>query len=147
MQDSPVPLLPEPGRLDTGSPAAGAAQPSPADLHSFVRVAAGGQVLPRFWHIAQFGQARPSAPVVGVNAWEAGAYCRWLAAHWAPLPEGRLNPGLQPALLRLPCEAEFNAAAGGAEPMGRCPWDAGDAVTRDLAEILRRANFAESQLN
>ena len=81
---------------------------------------------------------RPNQPVVGINWWEAVAYCRWLdeLLH----AEGRLSPDLE---VRLPTEVEWESAAwlcGG----GNCyAWTEGAPTTcahvraldRPLAEV------------
>jgi formylglycine-generating enzyme required for sulfatase activity len=92
----------------------------------------------------RFGMARAGVPVVGINWYEANAYCRWLLAHWDELPEAAQNPDWKPALLRLPTEREWIAAAGGDNPVDRYPWDETGEATQDEAEILRRANVSES---
>ena len=102
------------------------------------------KVYPRFWDDSRFGIARGGVPVVGVNWYEANAYCKWLLAHWEELLEGEQNPGMKPGRIRLPTEREWIAAAGGADPKERYPWDRGREVTQEEAEILRRANVAES---
>jgi len=61
---------------------------------------------PRFWRNGRFNH--PSQPVVGVCWYEGRAYCAWLAA----------QTGLA---VRLPTEAEWEAAAGGREGR-RYPW-------------------------
>jgi formylglycine-generating enzyme required for sulfatase activity len=98
------------------------------------------QRKPRYWDNPRFGIACCGVPVVGVTWYEANAYCKWLQAHWGELEEGRDNPDLRPALIRLPTEAEWIAAAGGAEPEERCPWDMPGQVTKD-EEIIQRANI------
>ena len=112
------------------------------------------KVLPRYWDEPRFGIARAGVPVVGISWYEANAYCKWLLAHWEELPEGEQNPGLKPELIRLPIEAEWVAATGGlpspasrgagGEGEERFPWDKGGAVTKEEAEILRRANVSGS---
>ena len=99
---------------------------------------------PRDWDEVRFGIARLGVPVVGITWYEANAYCKWLLAHWDELLEGEQNPELKPELIRLPTEAEWIAAAGGADPEDRCPWDAKGAVTQEEAEIQRRANVEKS---
>ena len=108
--------------------------------------AASGAILPRLWQDTRFGANRPGAPVVGVSWYEANAYCRWLLRHWAELEEGRANPDLRPRVVRLPAEAEWVRAAGGAETPERFPWDEAGQATKDLAEITRRANVEESKI-
>jgi formylglycine-generating enzyme required for sulfatase activity len=101
---------------------------------------------PRYWDEVRFGIARLGVPVVGITWYEANAYCKWLLVHWDELLEGEQNPEFKPGLIRLPTEAEWIAAAGGAEPADRCPWDAKGAVTQEEAEIQRRANVDESKI-
>ncbi len=64
--------------------------------------------LPRYWNDAQWNN--PSQPVVGVNWYEAVAYCNWLTA--------TLNDG---HLYRLPTEAEWERAARGVQGFSY-PW-------------------------
>jgi len=88
--------------------------------------------------------ARAGVPVVMISWYEANAYCKWLQAHWAELPEAEKNPRLKPMLIRLPTESEWIAAAGGAEPADRYPWDKTGEMTQEKTEILRRTNVGES---
>jgi formylglycine-generating enzyme required for sulfatase activity len=101
------------------------------------------KVEPRNWNNPGFGIAKPDNPVVGISWFEANAYCKWLAAHWAEQPEYQVNPGLKPVLLRLPLEAEWVAAAGGNKPEGRFPWDLPGQATVDKKAILEHANVAQ----
>ena len=85
--------------------------------------------------------------MVGVTWYEANAYCRWLQRHWSDLEEGEANPGCQPALVRLPAEAEWGRTAGGEQPQERYPWDAPGQATQEQSEILKRANMGENGIS
>jgi formylglycine-generating enzyme required for sulfatase activity len=105
----------------------------------------GRRVLPRYWNDPRFGVARRGAPVVGIAWYEANAYCRWLLRRWDELEEARANPDWRPQELRLPTDAEWALAAGG-DRGDRYPWDLPGQETSDDAEILRRANVWESEI-
>ena len=70
-------------------------------------VQAAGAPPPPFWTERRF--ADPRQPVVGVNWFEAAAYCTWLGAR-----TGRPH--------RLPTEAEWEKAARGGLDGARYPW-------------------------
>ena len=101
-------------------------------------------LVPAYWHDQQIGIARKAVPVAGVSWYEANAYCQWLQRHWTELEEGRENPRLKPAIIRLPTETEWAAAAGGETPENRYPWDKDKEATNDEGGILLRANVSES---
>ncbi len=102
------------------------------------------KVEPEYWQDPDFGLAQPNNPVVGVNFYEANAYCNWLAAHWRELPESAsLSAFILPNSefkFRLPLEKEWISAAGGDKPEGRYPWDLPGKATTDLDQIEIRAN-------
>jgi formylglycine-generating enzyme required for sulfatase activity len=60
--------------------------------------------VPLFWRDSRFNL--PTAPVVGVNLWEAMAYCRWLQEYWRSA--GRIGPH---EVITLPTEIEWEWAA------------------------------------
>ena len=101
-------------------------------------------VLPNYWDDENLGSANPENPVVGVTWYEANAYGNWLTRYWSKLAENRANSDLQPRLMRLPLEFEWVAAAGGATPSRRYPWDTPGKGTKDEKEIVLHANVYES---
>jgi formylglycine-generating enzyme required for sulfatase activity len=106
----------------------------------------GKRIEPRRWREGDFGIQRPGAPVVKVTWYEANAYCKWLNANWNKQPESRDNEGFTPREIRLPTEKEWIAAAGGANPQRRFPWDLEGQATEKVEEIVRRANVSESKI-
>jgi formylglycine-generating enzyme required for sulfatase activity len=102
------------------------------------------KIEPRLWGNEQFGITQPHNPVVGINWFEANAYCRWLASHWNDLPESHVNSGLEKFQIRLPLETEWKIAAGGDLPEARYPWDKPGKATTDINEIIKRANVAQN---
>jgi formylglycine-generating enzyme required for sulfatase activity len=99
---------------------------------------------PSSWQDDNFGISNPENPVVGITWYEANAYALWLGKNWQRLTEGQINLGLHPRLVRLPLESEWVAAAGGDKPTDRFPWDPPGKITKDVKEIVRRANVNES---
>ena len=82
---------------------------------------------PAFWNDERYNGA--SQPVVGVNWYEAAAYCCWLGEQMRCVPGAYGAPG---AFVRLPAEAEWERAArlgrGRVYPWGN-RWDAGRSNT------------------
>jgi formylglycine-generating enzyme required for sulfatase activity len=60
--------------------------------------------LPLYWRDTRFNL--PTAPVVGINLWEAQAYCAWLQVRWRKI--GRLGPD---DVVAIPTEIEWEWAA------------------------------------
>jgi formylglycine-generating enzyme required for sulfatase activity len=114
------------------------------------------KVEPRHWNDPEFGISQPNNPVVGINWYEANAYCKWLTANYESLPERQINSSfiastsLSASLhnsslsFRLPLDIEWTIAAGGDLPKERCPWDKPGKATTDTNEIKKRANIKES---
>ncbi|MEP7136857.1 MAG: SUMF1/EgtB/PvdO family nonheme iron enzyme, partial [Chloroflexota bacterium] len=101
-------------------------------------------LMPRFWDHKDLGRSNPYNPVVGISWFEANAYCEWLFQNWSRLPESRENPQLKPQSMRLPLEIEWTAAAGGAVPERRYPWDEPGSATNSLKVIIQHANVEQS---
>lgn len=102
--------------------------------------------LPLYWEDEEFGLSNPDNPVVGVTWYEANAYCNWLARHWNELAESRANSKLRPHVIRLPLDTEWTAAAGGEILRSGYPWEARSTGLAHVAEIILRANVAESNI-
>lgn len=130
----------------------------------------GKVVFPRYWNDPRFGFTRRTVPVVGINWYEANAYCRWLTVNYKDLPEftSLSSFTLSNYVFRLPIENEWLHAAGGlGEPITvknkkgediqryRFPWDEAGKVTPEpqsnddefMQKILQRSNIAESDIN
>ena len=60
--------------------------------------------LPLYWRDSRFNL--PTAPVVGINLWEAQAYCRWLQDSWRAA--GKLGPD---DIVSIPTEIEWEWVA------------------------------------
>lgn len=87
--------------------------------------------LPDLWHNERFNH--PTQPIVGVNWYEANAFCAWLTMQLRPQLDA-LGPNL---VVRLPSEAEWQLAAS-QHSEREYPW--GDEWRND------HANTSESEL-
>ena len=86
------------------------------------------RVAPLYWRDQRFNL--PTAPVVGVNLWEARAYCAWLEARW------RANGTIGSSdTVAVPSEIEWEwaAAQGWTNRPRAYPW--GDAPSSDRCLI------------
>ncbi|MEV8634890.1 SUMF1/EgtB/PvdO family nonheme iron enzyme [Streptosporangium sp. NPDC051023] len=89
---------------------------------------------PLYWHHPRFN--RPNQPVVGVNYWEAEAYCVWLTRWLADngcLPEGHA--------IRLPTEFEWEFAAR-RDGTGPYPWGVEPPSSGPRAHTMDHRNSA-----
>ena len=100
-----------------------------------------GKIIPLYWHESRFGNARQTVPAVGVSWYEANAYVQWLLRHWEDekLGYAKNNPNLQPKLIRLPLESEWEKVTSEKE----YAW--GDLKVEK--EITRFANTSESGIS
>jgi len=88
---------------------------------------------PYYWHNPELGN--PICPVVGINWYEAEAYCRWLNTQIISIPPGYV--------VRLPNEEEWERAARGTEGW-EYPW--GDEFLRHAANTWEAAPHSSSGL-
>ncbi|MFN3742401.1 MAG: NACHT domain-containing protein [Anaerolineales bacterium] len=88
---------------------------------------------PYYWHNPELGN--PICPVVGINWYEAEAYCRWLTTQIISLPPGYV--------VRLPTEEEWERAARGTEGW-EYPW--GSEFQRTAANTWESAPQSSSGL-
>ncbi|WP_017219030.1 SUMF1/EgtB/PvdO family nonheme iron enzyme [Pseudoalteromonas sp. NJ631] len=70
---------------------------------------------PFFWRNERYNQS--NQPVVGINLWEAKAYCFWLQEHLKEL--GKISSN---TVIRLPLEREWERAARGSVGGTVYPW-------------------------
>nr|BAL53191.1 signal transduction protein [uncultured Chloroflexota bacterium] len=89
--------------------------------------------LPYYWHHPELGN--PICPVVGINWYEAEAYCRWLTTQIISIPPGYV--------VRLPTEEEWERAARGTEGW-EYPW--GEEFQRTAANTWESAPESSSGL-
>lgn len=99
---------------------------------------------PIYWDSYNLGINRKCFPVVGLSWFEANAYCKWLCLHWADLTERQINPTITPSAIRLPSQEEWLISTGAKKESNRFPWNKSDEITKNIKDILRRANVYES---
>jgi formylglycine-generating enzyme required for sulfatase activity len=88
---------------------------------------------PFYWRNERYNQ--PTQPVVGVNMWEAMAYCEWLGRQLRR--EAAISENVE---IRLPKEWEWERAARGSRQNTTYPWG-NDPLTPERAHT-RAANLA-----
>ena len=86
---------------------------SEPELLANLRLMAASRTEPLFWRNSRFNG--PNQPVVGVNYWEARAYCSWLTRR-------RQKDTLEEILVRLPTEYEWERATRPDNEARRFPW-------------------------
>ncbi len=100
------------------------------NAYFYAEVCAKSRIQPYWWHEARLNL--PNQPVVGINWWEARAFCAylnqryadWLAAH---------APGM---LFRLPSDFEWERAARNGDSR-EYPWGADDAhIMINIADLI-----------
>jgi formylglycine-generating enzyme required for sulfatase activity len=103
------------------------------DILSDARDMSRARIEPFYWRNERYNQ--PTQPVVGVNMWEAMAYCEWL------LRQARRDGLLSDeAEIRLPTEWEWERAARGSRRNTTFPW--GDEPLTAKRAHTRAANLA-----
>ncbi|PXA77593.1 hypothetical protein DMC25_23235 [Caulobacter sp. D4A] len=103
------------------------------DILSDAREMSRARLEPFYWRNQRYNQ--PTQPVVGVNMWEAMAYCAWLQRRLQ-----REGVAAEQVEIRLPTEWEWERAARGAGRNAIFPWGS-EQLTAKRAHT-RAANLA-----
>ena len=93
------------------------------------------RLSPMCWLDPSFN--RPNQPVVGVNWWEAVAYCLWLNEHLQSI--GALPAG---TAVRLPLEAEWETAARLCGKGNMYPWLSGEPLESAHLRAISQPTFS-----
>ena len=103
------------------------------DILSDAREMSKARNEPFYWRNERYNQ--PTQPVVGVNLWEAMAYCKWLLRRLQ-----RADDSLAGVEVRLPTEWEWERAARGSRQNTKYPWG-DDPLTSERA-LTRASDLA-----
>ncbi len=103
------------------------------------------KINPEYWNDIRLGILRKNVPIIGISWYEANSYCKWLSRHWGEWPESK-NDIPNPTIIRLPTSNEWQISAGGMVPADRYAWDKKGQVSKNLEDIICRANVRESKL-
>lgn len=113
------------------------------DGFDWFKIQSKNEFYPSEWFDLNMGKLYRNLPVIGINWFEANAYCNWLLKNWNYLEESIMNSEVRPKLIRLPNESEWIEAAGGLLPEHRYPWDVNinDETTKNNIQLFSNINL------